>query len=366
MVNTTLRFLLPSLFLGVILPLSSATAADASLTLAWNANSEPDIAGYRLHYGTAANPYGLMLDVATTSAPVSGLQNGDTYTFAVTAYNTDGVESSYSLPVSYTPGSPRLIPPATLANISARTRAGSGENVLIGGFIIDGIVAKRVALRAIGPSLSAFGVDGAMSDPALEVVDSTGAVVVSNDNWNVPGEEVSALGLAPSDGREAALVAMLEPGSYTAIISGKPGDAGVALFDLYDLALGTGRVANISTRSRVETDDSVMIAGFILSSTDRTKVIVRAIGPSLVQRGVKEALLNPMLGLYDSNGSLVSSNDNWRDNEEGAIMESNLAPTDDREAAIVATLAAGAYSGVVRGANGMTGVALIEVFALNE
>ena len=356
------RFLLQCLA-----PFPLATAGAASLTLSWNANPEPDIAGYRVYYGTVAAPYSTIADVGTTTATFDNLEFGVTYTFAVTAYTTDGGESAYSVPLSYTVGSSKSIPPAALANISTRTQAGAGEDVLIGGFIIDGVVAKKVALRAIGPSLSAFGIAGTMNDPVLSVMDSTGAVVVSNDNWNVAGEEVSAFGLAPSDAREAALVTSLEPGSYTATVSGKGGATGVALFDLYDLDGPTGRVANISTRSRVETGDNVMIGGFILSGgPGGMKVIVRAIGPSLVPLGVADALLDPTLELHDSNGSLIAFNDDWRSDQEAAIVETTLAPTDNREAAIVATLVPGAYSGVVRGAGDTTGVALIEVFALNQ
>jgi hypothetical protein len=365
-VNIVSRRFFHFFFLGSILPFLFATANAASVNLSWNANSEPNITGYRLHYGTAGAPFSIKVDVGAVSATVTNLKEGATYTFAVTAINTDRFESDYSTPVSYTVGSSEVIPPAVLANISTRTQAGTGNDVLIGGFIIDGVVAKKVALRAIGPSLSAFGVDGAMSDPVLEVLDATGSVISSNDNWNVPGEELSANGLAPSDAREAGLVATLAPGSYTAIVSGKDGTTGVALFDLYDLDAATGRVANISTRSRVETGDNVMIGGFILNSTGSSKVIVRGIGPSLVQFGVADALLDPTLELYDSNGSLLASNDNWRDSQEAEIVGSSLAPTDDREAAIVATLAAGAYSGVIRGAQDTMGVALIEVFALNE
>jgi hypothetical protein len=356
-----------SLFAGSLLPLLLlATRTAASVTLSWNPNAEPDIAGYRIHYGTVAAPYSVIQETGTTSATIDNLETGVTYTFAVTAYNSAGDESGYSLPLSYTIGATTFIPPAALANISTRSEVGIGDDVLIGGFIIDGVVTKKIALRALGPSLSTFGVDGAMGDPLLQVVDSTGAVVISNDDWNVPGEGVSAAGLAPSDAREAALVVSLKPGSYTAIVSGKNGTAGVALFELYDLDLPTGRVANISTRSRVETGDNVMIGGFLLSGTGATKVIVRAIGPSLVQLGVANALLDPTLELHDSNGSIVAANDNWRSDDEDAITETMLAPTDPREAAIVATLIPGAYSGIVSGAQNTTGVALFEVFALNQ
>lgn len=344
----------------------AAEVLAGTATVSWDANTESDIAGYRVHYGTVSNPYSSLVDVPSTSATIKGLKRGVTYTFAVTAYNTSGVESEYSTPISLTIGATKHIPPTALFNISSRTVVHTGENVLIGGFIVDGVVAKKVALRAIGPSLAESGVAGAMSDPVLQIINATGGVVVTNDSWNIPGEEVSAYGLAPLDGREAAVVVTLEPGSYSAVVSGKGSTTGVALFDLYDLDAETGRVANISTRSRVESGDGVMIGGFILGGTTGTQVIIRAIGPSLISNGVNDALLDPTLELYDSNGALFASNDNWRTSQEGAIVDSTVPPTDDREAAIVATLAPGAYSGVIRGASGTTGVALFEVFALNQ
>ena len=344
-------------------PFLVAAATAATVVLAWNANSDSDIAGYRIYYGTASAPY-KYLDVATPTAAIPSLENGVTYTFVGTAYNTAGAESEYSAPLSYTVGSSRVIPPAILANISSRTSVQTGENVMIGGFIIDGVVGKKVALRAIGPSLTAAGVIGALADPFLQLVDSTGTVLASNDSWNVPGQEIESYGLAPTDPREAALVATLVPGSYSAIVSGK-GASGVGLFELYDLDADKGRVANISTRSRVETGDNVMIGGFILMGTTPNQVIVRAIGPSLLARGVSDALLDPTLELYDSNGNLLGFNDNWRTTQESEIIATTVAPTDEREAAIVATLPPGAYSSVVHGANDTTGVALVEVYALN-
>ncbi len=351
--------------LSLLVTFASASLA-GSVNLTWSANPESDISGYRLHYGTAAAPYATVVDVTSTSSLVKNLTKGLTYTFAVSAYNASGVESGFSAPVSFTVGSPTIIPPATLANISSRALVGSGDNVMIGGFIIEGIVNKKVAVRAIAPSLSAYGLAGGMSDPVLQVVDARGNIVATNDNWNVPGEEVSALGFAPTDNREAAVVASLAPGSYTALVSGKSGDGGIALVDLYDLEPASGRVANISTRSRVKAGENVMIGGFIIGGTTNSKVLVRAIGPSLTAAGVTGALPDPALDLYDGNGSLVASNDNWRSSQEFDIMQTDVAPSDEREAAIVAALTPGAYSGVVRGSSGGTGVALIEIFALSQ
>lgn len=340
---------------------------NAGTVLAWDANSEPDIVGYRVHYGTVTAPNSNLVDVGTTTTTINSLENGVTYTFAVTAYDTAGAESAYSKPVSFTPGSSRVIPEAILHNISDRAFVQTGEDVVIGGFIIDGIVDKKVALRAIGPSLAAAGVSEALADPFLQILDSSGAVVGSNDDWNVPGQQLEAFGLAPTDPREAALVTTLKPGAYSAIVSGQKGSAGVALFELYDLEAAKGRIANVSTRSRVEPGENVMIGGFILGgTTGAQKVIIRAIGPSLVASGVGDALLNPRLDVYDGYGSVVASNDNWRSSQETEIIATGLAPADNREAAIVSSFIQGAYSVVIQGSTGGSGVALFEVFALNE
>jgi hypothetical protein len=344
---------------------STFATETATVVLVWNANTESDLAGYRVHYGTASAPYSSLVTVSSPTATISNLTNGYTYTFAVTAYNTAGAESLFSDPVSYTVGSAQVVPTAILANISTRADVQTGENVAIGGFIIDGIIPKKVALRALGPSLSAAGVTGVLRDPYLQLIDSTGSIIASNDGWSVPGEEVSAYGLAPKNAKEAALVTTLSPGSYSAVVSGVGLSSGVGLFELYDLTPDAGRVANISTRGRVETGDEVMIGGFILSSQIPNKVIVRAIGPSLASLGVKGVLADPVLELYDSYGTLLESNDNWRSTQEMEIQATSIPPTDNREAALVITLAPGAYSTIVRGANSGTGVALVEVYALN-
>jgi hypothetical protein len=149
-------------------------------------------------------------------------------------------------------------------------------------------------------------------------------------------------------------------------VRGKDDTVGVSLIELYDLDLDNGGVANISARAQVETDEDVLIGGFILVGADPSQVIVRAIGPSLASAGVLDPLLDPVVELYDVNGSLIFTNDNWRSDQESQIIDSTLPPADDREAAIVATLPPGAYSAIVRGARGSTGVALFEVYALGQ
>ena len=260
--------------------------------------------------------------------------------------------------------------PSGAVNIATRLLVGTGENVLIGGFIITGNAPKVVLIRAIGPSLNAF-LPGALQDPTLELHDSAHPDnVVFNDNWRDTQEQIIiGSGLQPTDDRESAIVIGLDPGAYTAIVAGKNGATGIALVEVYDLGTasldtsGNARLANIATRGFVDTGDNVMIGGFIISS-QATRVIVRAIGPSLTQFGIANALADPTLELHDGSGSLIFSNDDWRSTQEQEIIDTGLAPTDDRESAIVATLAPGNYTAIVRGKSDTTGVALVEVYAL--
>ena len=272
----------------------------------------------------------------------------------------------------------------TLGNISTRAFVQSGDDVMIGGFIVQGTEPKRVIIRAIGPELTQYGVPNALGNPTLELHDSTGALIASNDNWrttiiggiitaNQVGD-IQASGYAPSDGRESAIVAELPAGNYTAIVRGVNSLTGVALVEVYDLSSGTNSIlANISTRSFVQTGDNVMIGGFMVQGTASKRVIVRAIGPELSRYGVPDVLANPTLELHDGTGALIASNDNWITTIIGGIITANQfrdiqasghAPGDGRESAIIADLPPGNYTAIVRGVNNTTGVALVEVYDL--
>lgn len=235
---------------------------------------------------------------------------------------------------------------------------------MIGGFIISGNASKKVVLRAIGPSLAQAGVNGAMANPALELHDSTGTSIASSDSWTSRRSEVAASGLAPTDSREAAIVATLTPGAYTAILRGVNATAGVALFELYDIDPSHSQIVNISTRGNVLSGDNVMIGGFIIGGDQPSKVIVRAIGPSLARSGVAGALADPVLELHSGNGSLIFTNNDWRSSQEDQIIASTIPPSNDKESAIVATLQPGNYTAIVRGGNNTNGVALVEVYSL--
>src|SRR5262249_54394195 len=220
-----------------------------------------------------------------------------------------GPSPSPSPSPSATPGTT----PSRLVNISTRVQVGVGEDVLIGGFIIQGTQWKKVILRAIGPSLTAGGVIGALQDPKLELRDASGALLDSNDDWqdSLDSGEIIASTIAPTDPREAAIVARLAPGNYTAIVSGVNNTTGVGLVESYTLDTNSSRAANISTRGHVGTGDGVLIGGFIVSGHDSKSILVRALGPSLGAAGDPSLLANPMVELHDSEGQLVASNDNW-------------------------------------------------------
>jgi phospholipase/lecithinase/hemolysin len=259
----------------------------------------------------------------------------------------------------------QIAPLGKATNISTRGMVGTGENVLIAGFIISGSQAKKVIVRALGPTLSTFGVSGALADPTIAIFNSSNILVASNDNWrNTQETEIAASGFAPPNDLESAIIATLAPGSYTAVATGKNGGTGVGLVDLYELNVSTSIFRNLSTRGFVGTGDNVLIGGFIIGSGEPPVIVLRAIGPTLSSFGIAQPLQDPTLELRDANGALIAFDDNWNDSTPTGIKATLLPPTDTRESAIVASLAAGNYTAIVRGKNGTTGVALVEAYRL--
>ncbi|MFN2623297.1 MAG: PKD domain-containing protein [Chthoniobacterales bacterium] len=252
---------------------------------------------------------------------------------------------------------------AQLLNISSRLKVQTGDNILIGGFIVTGTDPKKVGIRAIGPSTK---VPGFLADPTLELYDSHGALIVSNDNWMDAPEraQIEAVGLTPGDPRESAILHSLDPGAYTAVIRGKNNSTGISLVEAFDLdANNNSRLANLSTRGLVETGDNVLIGGFITGNRlGNINVLIRAIGPSLANQ-VANPLSDPILELHDSNGTTVATNDNWQDDQAADIQQTGLAPANAKESAILASLQVGSHTAIVRGVNG-NGNALVEVYNL--
>lgn len=239
---------------------------------------------------------------------------------------------------------------------------------MIGGFIITGMESKKLIVRAIGPSLEQFGINNFLADPVLELHGADGSLITANDNWkDTQQAEIEASGLAPQNDLESAIIATLSPANYTAIVSGKNAMTGVGLVEAYDLdSAADSQLANISTRGFVQTGDNVMIGGFILGGgTGASTVVVRALGPSLSQFGIANPLADPTLELHDGNGLLIQSNDNWKETQQAEIEAAGLAPSNDRESAIVANLSPGAYTAIVAGKDGGIGVGLVEVYNLH-
>src|SRR6266480_1853301 len=254
-------------------------------------------------------------------------------------------------------------------NLSTRGLVSGGDNVLIGGFIVTGTDPKSVVLRALGPSLSGFGLSDVLRDPVLSVYNSSGTLIAINDNWQDDPihSVVEANGLAPANPSEAAVARSLPPGAYTVVVSGKDATAGIGLVELYDISpLSNSTLGNMSTRGSVGTLDNVLISGFIIGDVDSATVVVRAIGPSLASYGVSGVLSDPTLTIYDSKGSVIARNDNWQDDPNAILVQKNgLTPPNAMESALVLHLLAGAYTSIVRGANDGTGVGLAEVYTLH-
>jgi phospholipase/lecithinase/hemolysin len=258
--------------------------------------------------------------------------------------------------------------PSKALNISTRVFVDTGERVPVAGFIVTGDVAKKVLIRGIGPSLAANGVPTPLANPTLTLLDSAGSANMTNDDWkNSPdATEIMSSGLAPTNDFESAIIATLAPGQYTAQLAGKDDSTGNGVVEIYDLESGSSStLSNLSTRGYVGAGDNVMICGVIIGSGDNPIMVFRAMGPSLASSGITNPLLDPTLELHDDNGALIAFDDDWQTPQIQAVRAVNLAPTDDREAAIVsAFLSPGNYTAIVRGKNNATGVALVEAYRL--
>jgi hypothetical protein len=274
-----------------------------------------------------------------------------------------------------------------VANVSTRLPVGTGDNLLIEGFIVQGPAGstKKIIVRAIGPSLAPFGIADALPDPTLEIHDSNNnnTIVAMNDDWKVTqvgglitadqSAEIAASGFKPGNDLESAIIANLAPGSYTAVVrgSGKNGGTvvGTAVVDAYDLSpASSAKLANIATRGLVQPGDKLMIAGFVVQGAP-VKALVKAVGPSLAAFGVTNALADTTLQIRDVNGAIVVQNDDWKVRSDGTsqqaeIEATGLQPTNDLEAAVLTTLLPGQYTAQVRGKPEGTGTGVVQVYFL--
>jgi len=252
------------------------------------------------------------------------------------------------------------------SNGSARSYvAPNGE--LISGFIIAGNQPKTVVLRALGSSLSRFGIHSGLADPTLELHDAAGALIAVNDNWRDSQQALFEQrgrfhSLCPPDNLEPAIAIQLQPGSYSAIVRGKNGGAGGVVAEMYDVS-DNPKLANVSTRAAVA-PNNVLIGGFVVQCHSRAGIILRALGPSLSSSGVTNVLSNPSIAVFNQQGYLVGYNEHWQENVQQAakIARSGLAPSFAREPAMALNLPSGSYTAVVRGQDNSAGVALLDIY----
>ena len=281
--------------------------------------------------------------------------------------------SSTPIPTPTPTPSPGITPtpapiPAQPLNISTRLGVGTGDQAMIGGFIIQGNVPKRVLVRGLGPSLSILGLTGLLSDPVLELRAANGALLFQNDNWkDAQRSQIEGTPFQPRDDRESVIIASLAPAAYTAVLTGLNQTTGIGLLEIYDLDQTVdSQLANISTRGSVGAQNNVMIGGFILGGANSTRVAVRGLGPSLSQFGLSNLLDDPTLELHNANGATLVANDNWTDDPASAALltANGLAPANSNESAIFTTLSPGQFTAILAGKNGLTGLGLIEVYNL--
>lgn len=328
--------------------------------------------GLHIYDGTAESP--------TLPLAVSGTFSG-TLTFDFTnaggnlsAPTPGGLDLTVQqLDFQLNPNAVGVLPPSQAQNISTRANVGTGENVLIGGFIVTGTEDKLVVLRGLGPSITGTTTPD-LEDPVLELHDASGALIDTNDNWGDLSDEdktvLSDNGLEPNGDSEAALVETLAPGQYTTIVSGANGTTGIGLVEVYGLDDGTdSTLANISSRGFVEPDDKVMIAGFIIGGGGGgfSQVIVRGIGPSLADQGVMNPLADPVVEVFNQNGDSLGVNDNWMDDPNmQTVSDDGLAPSNPNEAALYQVLPPGEYTAIASGVNDTSGVALVEAYEVDN
>ena len=261
------------------------------------------------------------------------------------------------------------IPAPNLVNLSTRAFVGTGNNVVIGGFIVQGSQPVTVVLRGIGYSLPAVGITNALEDPVIELRSGNNDLIATSDDWidDSWASTVASYHLDPSNSRESAIITTLNPGNYTVLLRAfESGDTGVGLIELYDLHTTGGRAGNISTRGPVLGGNQLLIGGFIVGGSQNKDVVVRALGPSLSSAGVTGPLPDPTMELRNSSGSLIASNDNWQTAPNAALIQSEgLSPSNPAESALQVTLSPGSYTAIVRGANNTTGIGLVEVYDLS-
>jgi arabinan endo-1,5-alpha-L-arabinosidase len=365
----------------------AASAAPSIVTAPLSATQQPGTAldlsvtatGSNLTYQWYKD--GIAISGATDSTlSIGSLAANDAGKYTVAVSSGGQAVTSYPATVVVgTPVSGRLI------NLSVRTSAGTGQQTLIAGFIISGGGSKSVLVRGSGPTLANFGVTAFLPDPQLKLF-SGQTNIGSNDDWaNAPDQSAittfgaDKMGTFALNAKEAIISTSLAAGGYTAQVSDQAGGAGVALLEVFDsdpTQPGDAdfdtepRLTNLSARAQVGTGQSILIAGFIINGNVPQRVMIRGLGPTLTNFGVKSTLADPQLSVFDGSQIKVSTNDNWgsfpdQDSIKAAGGDvSGSYPLDSHDSVLILTLAPGGYTAQLSGVGGSTGVGLLEIYAL--
>jgi alpha-tubulin suppressor-like RCC1 family protein len=332
-------------------PIHNHSVGDAPFTVAASATSGLPVTFASLTPSACTVAGSTVTIAATGVCTIAANQSGDDDYGAVTVPRSFAISTGTD--------------PTRLVNISTRGQVLSGEDLMIAGFVVTG-APKTVVLRALGPSLASSGVRNVLANPRLDLHGDQGAISI-NDDWQDGGSAstIQAMGFAPGDARESAVIVTLQPGSYTAIVSGVGGATGTGLVEVYEADREDAPLINISTRGHVGTDLDVMIGGFVISGNSPQSVVVTAKGPSLANYGISNPVANPTLTLVrQSDQSIVATNDDWGSAPNASdIQASGFAPSNSLESAILATLPPGAYTAIVSGVNGDMGTGIVEVYA---
>jgi len=368
------------------------SASPSSVTISSGANATFTVTATStaaLHYNWQALAPGQSLWVnLTNSGSFSGTTTA-TLTITGATASLSGVQfrcvvTNDSAPNAISSAATLVIGTTTsqLSDIATRSQVNTGAGVEIAGFIISGTQPQTVLIRASGPFLQKTGIpQGFLADPVLQLY-SGSSVLLTNDNWGDDPTQKAIIAQATAavnapawdDGsKDAAIVTTLAPGGYTAIVSGKNGSSGIALVEVFalnaNITAGT-KLSNIATRSYSGAGGQVQIAGFIISGTSKKKVLIRATGPTLSTPTYgsidsKTVLADPKIDLYDSHQNIIATNDNWDASTQQPLFKAlgvDFWAPGSKDSAIVMTLDPGGYTAIVSGADGGTGVALVEVF----
>jgi PKD repeat protein len=341
--------------------LANPDQGNPPLTVAFDGSGsvDPDagdsIASYTFSFGDGS------ADVTQSSPTISHTyKHGGAFFVTLTVKDSHGLQSANVASVE-------IKVAAQLLNLSTRLQVQTGDNALIGGFIISGSEPKKVVLRGIGPSLN---VPGKLEDPVIQLFNSSNVNIGGNDDWKTDQQNVESTGLAPTNDRESALVITLNPGTYTVVMRGKDNGTGIGLVEMYDVGLAANsRLANVSSRGFIGLNDNVLIGGFFAGPRTAavTGVVLRAIGPSLAAFNVPQPMQDPTLEVHNSDGDIVASNDDWESSQKSDIEALGLAPSDSRESAVLMrNFDPGAYTAIVRGKNNTTGVGLVEIYDVQQ